>query len=118
MRHLKSGTKISRTSSHFKSLMKNLAIALIERETINTTLVKAKELRRFIEPLITRAKTDTVFNRRFVFSKLNNDAAVGKLFKDVATKSQDRKGGYLRIIKSGYRKGDNALLAYVELVDK
>ena len=100
MRHKKSGRKLNRNSSHRKALFKNLAIALIENDIIKTTLPKAKELRRFIEPLITIGKTDTVANRRRVFSKLRSDSAVAKLFTDVSVNAKDRNGGYTRIIKA------------------
>ena len=118
MRHRKSGRKLNRPSSHRKSLFKNLSIALIEQELIKTTVQKAKELRRFIEPLITRAKVDSVANRRLIFSKLRHDASVAKLFDEISPRSKDRTGGYLRIIKAGSRPGDQADMAYVELVDR
>ena len=118
MRHKKSGRKLNRNSSHRKALFKNLAIALIENDIIKTTLPKAKELRRFIEPLITIGKTDTVANRRRVFSKLRSDSAVAKLFTDVSVNAKDRNGGYTRIIKAGFRPGDKADMAYIELVDR
>ena len=98
--------------------MKNLAIAFIERELIKTTVPKAKELRSFIEPLITMAKEDSVANRRRVFNKLRLDSAVNKLFTEISIKSKDRPGGYLRIIKAGFRPGDKADMAYVEWVDR
>ena len=98
--------------------MKNLAIAFIERELIKTTVPKAKELRSFIEPLITLAKEDSVSNRRKAFNKLRLDSAVNKLFTEIAIKSKDRSGGYLRIIKAGFRSGDKADMAYVEWVDR
>jgi|TARA_B110000483_G_scaffold230831_1_gene296499 large subunit ribosomal protein L17 len=118
MRHRKSGRKLNRNSSHRKALMKNLAIAFIERELIKTTVPKAKELRGFVEPLITLAKVDSVANRRRAFSKLRMDAIVNKLFTEIAVKSKDRPGGYLRIIKAGFRPGDKADMAYVEWVDR
>ena len=118
MRHRKSGSKLNRNSSHRKALMKNLAIAFIEREFIITTAPKAKELRGFIEPLITLAKVDSVANRRRAFSKLRLDSAVDKLFTKIAVLSKDRPGGYLRIIKAGFRPGDKADMAYVEWVDR
>jgi large subunit ribosomal protein L17 len=118
MRHRKSGRKLNRNSSHRKALMKNLAIAFIERELIKTTAPKAKELRGFIEPLITLAKVDSVANRRRAFSKLRLDSAVDKLFTKIAVLSKDRPGGYLRIIKAGFRPGDKADMAYVEWVDR
>ena len=118
MRHKKSGRKLNRNSSHRKALMKNLAIAFIERELIKTTVPKAKELRSFIEPLITLAKVDSVANRRRAFNKLRLDSVVNKLFTEIAVKSKDRPGGYLRIIKAGFRPGDKADIAYVEWVDR
>lgn len=118
MRHRKSGRKLNRNSSHRKALMKNLAIAFIERELIKTTVQKAKELRGFVEPLITLAKVDSVANRRRAFSKLRMDSIVDKLFKEIAVKSKDRPGGYIRIIKAGFRPGDKADMAYVEWVDR
>ena len=118
MRHRKSGRRLNRNSAHRKALFKNLAIALIEQDIIKTTLPKAKELRRFIEPLITMGKEDTVANRRHVYSKLRSEAAVAKLFTEVSVNSKDRKGGYTRIIKAGFRPGDKADMAYIELVDR
>ena len=105
-------------SSHRKALMKNLSIALIERDIIKTTLPKAKELRVFIEPLITLAKEDNVANRRLAFRRLRSDAAVAKLFTEIAKNSLERKGGYTRIIKAGFRPGDKADMAFIELVDR
>tara|TARA_B100001093_G_scaffold34495_1_gene29749 strand:+ start:162 stop:575 length:414 start_codon:yes stop_codon:yes gene_type:complete len=118
MRHRKSGRKLNRDSSHRKALMKNLALAFIERELIKTTVPKAKELRSFIEPLITMAKEDSVANRRRAFNKLRHDSAVNKLFTKIAIESKERPGGYLRIIKAGFRPGDKADMAYVEWVDR
>lgn len=118
MRHRKSGRQLNRNSSHRKALMKNLSIALIERDIIKTTLPKAKELRGFIEPLITLAKEDNVANRRLAFRRLRSDAAVAKLFTEVAKNSFERKGGYTRIIKAGFRPGDKADMAFIELVDR
>ena len=118
MRHRKAGRKLNRNSSHRKALMKNLAIAFIERELIKTTVPKAKELRGFVEPLITLAKVDSVANRRRAFSKLRMESIVNKLFTEIAVKSKDRPGGYLRIIKAGFRPGDKADMAYVEWVDR
>tara|TARA_B100000035_G_scaffold254649_1_gene224222 strand:+ start:1031 stop:1444 length:414 start_codon:yes stop_codon:yes gene_type:complete len=118
MRHRKSGRKLNRNSAHRKALFKNLAIALIEQDIIKTTLPKAKELRRFIEPLITMGKEDTVANRRHVFSKLRSEAAVAKLFTEVSVNASERKGGYTRIIKAGFRAGDKADMAFIELVDR
>ena len=118
MRHKKSGRKLNRNSSHRKALFKNLAIALIERDIIKTTLPKAKELRRLIEPLITIGKNDTVANRRLVFRKIRSDSAVAKLFTEVSVNAKDRNGGYTRIIKAGFRPGDKADMAYIEFVDR
>ena len=118
MRHKKSGRKFNRNSSHRKALMKNLSIALIERDIIKTTLPKAKELRGFIEPLITLAKEDNLANRRLAFRRLRSDRAVAKLFTEIAKNSLERKGGYTRIIKAGFRPGDKADMAYIELVDR
>ena len=118
MRHRKSGRRLNRNSSHRKALFMNLSIAFIKQELIKTTLPKAKELRRYLEPLITMAKEDTVANRRNVFSKLRDDEAVAKLFTEISVKSKDRPGGYLRIIKAGFRPGDKADMAYVEWVDR
>ena len=118
MRHRKAGRKLNRNSSHRKALLKNLAIALIEQDIIRTTLPKAKELRKVIEPLITLGKVDTVANRRLAFSRLRSDSAVAKLFTVVSVNSKERKGGYTRIIKAGFRPGDKADMAYIELVDR
>ena len=118
MRHRKAGRKLNRNSSHRKALLKNLAIALIEQDIIRTTLPKAKELRKVIEPLITLCKEDSVANRRLAFSRLRSDSAVAKLFTEVSVNSKDRKGGYTRIIKAGFRPGDKADMAYIELVDR
>ena len=118
MRHRKAGRKLNRNSSHRKALLKNLAIALIEQDIIKTTLPKAKELRKVIEPLITLGKEDTVANRRLAFKKLRSDAAVAKLFTVIAVNAKERNGGYTRIIKAGFRPGDKADMAYIELVDR
>ena len=118
MRHRKSGRKLNRNSAHRKALFKNLAIALIEQDIIKTTLPKAKELRSFIEPLITIGKEDTVANRRHVFSKLRSEEAVAKLFTEISVNAKERKGGYTRIIKAGFRYGDNAPMAVIEFVDR
>ncbi len=118
MRHRKAGRKLNRNSSHRKALLKNLAIALIEQEIIKTTLPKAKELRKVIEPLITLGKVDSVANRRLAFNRLRSDAAVAKLFTEISVNSKDRNGGYTRIIKAGFRPGDKADMAYIELVDR
>src|SRR5215469_944110 len=118
MRHQKSGRKLNRTSSHREAMFKNMASSLIKHELIRTTLPKAKELRRVAEPLITLAKTDGVANRRLAFSRLRDKQAVGKLFVELGPRYLNRPGGYLRILKCGFRPGDNAPMAYVELVDR
>jgi large subunit ribosomal protein L17 len=118
MRHLKSGRKLNRTSSHREAMFKNMAASLIKHELIRTTLPKAKELRRVAEPLITLAKNDGVANRRLAFARLRDKQAVGKLFVELGPRYRSRPGGYLRILKCGYRDGDNAPMAYVELVDR
>lgn len=118
MRHRKSGRHLNRTSAHRKAMFKNMAVSLFEHELIKTTLPKAKELRRFAEPLITLAKTDSVANRRLAFSRTRSDAAVGKLFNELGPRYANRPGGYIRILKCGYRAGDKAPMAYVELVDR
>ena len=118
MSNLKRGRTLGRNSSRRKALFQALAISLIEHEGIKTTLPKAKELRSFIEPLITLAKDDSVSNRRLAFSKIRNKAAVGKLFSDLGPRFKDRPGGYSRIIKIGFRKGDAAPIAFIELVDR
>ena len=118
MRHLKAGKKLNRTSSHRKAMFANMAVSLVEHELIKTTVVKAKEFRRVAEPLITRAAVDSVHNRRLVFAALRDNAAVAKLFKVLGPRYAERPGGYLRIIKCGFRPGDNAPMAYVELVDR
>lgn len=118
MRHLKTGRKFGRTSPIRTALFKNLSISLIEYEAIKTTLPKAKELRGHLEPLITLSKNDSVSNRRRAFSILRNKSAVGKLFSDLGPRFKDRPGGYLRIIKIGYRPGDSAPMALIEMVDR
>ena len=118
MSNLKRGRTFGRDSSRRKALFQALAISLIEHEGIKTTLPKAKELRSFIEPLITLAKDDSVSNRRLAFSKIRNKSAVGKLFSDLGPRFKDRPGGYSRIIKIGFRKGDAAPIAFIELVDR
>ncbi|MBV1790328.1 50S ribosomal protein L17 [Marinobacterium sp. D7] len=118
MRHRKSGRHFNRTSAHRKAMFKNMAVSLFEHELIKTTLPKAKELRRFAEPLITLAKTDSVANRRLAFSRTRSSEAVGKLFNELGPRYATRPGGYIRILKCGYRAGDNAPMAYVELVDR
>lgn len=118
MRHRKSGRAFSRTSAHRKAMFKNMAVSMIEHELIKTTVPKAKELRSVVEPLITLAKVDSVANRRLAFARLRSEAAVAKLFTEIAPRMQQRPGGYLRILKCGNRAGDNAPMAYVELVDR
>ncbi|SMM99200.1 LSU ribosomal protein L17p [uncultured Candidatus Thioglobus sp.] len=117
MRHRKSGRQLNRNSSHRKAMFKNMANSLFEHETIRTTLPKAKELRRVVEPLITKAKTDSVANRRNAFAKLRDSAMVAKLFNEVAPFFKERKGGYTRILKAGFRTGDKAPMAIIQLVD-
>ena len=118
MRHRKSGRHLNRTSAHRQAMFRNMAASLIEHEVIKTTLPKAKELRRVAEPLITLAKEDTVANRRLAFSRLRNKDSVGKLFAELGPRFEGRPGGYTRILKCGYRAGDNAPMAYIELVDR
>jgi large subunit ribosomal protein L17 len=118
MRHLKSGRKLNRTSSHRDAMFRNMATSLFMHEVIKTTLPKAKELRRVAEPLITLAKIDGVANRRLAFSRLRDKAAVGKLFTEIGPRFRERKGGYLRILKCGFRVGDAAPMAFVELLDR
>lgn len=118
MRHLNAGRKFSRTSAHREAMFRNMASSLFKHELIRTTLPKAKELRRIAEPLITMAKIDGVANRRLAFSRLRDKEAVGKLFVELGPRYQARPGGYLRILKCGFRPGDNAPMAYVELVDR
>ncbi|MED5611811.1 MULTISPECIES: 50S ribosomal protein L17 [Pseudomonas] len=118
MRHRKSGRHLSRTSSHRKAMFQNMAVSLFEHELIKTTLPKAKELRRVAEPLITLAKEDSVANRRLAFDRTRSKEAVGKLFNELGKRYANRPGGYLRILKCGFRAGDNAPMAYVELVDR
>ena len=117
MRHGKKIAHLGRTASHRKAMMANMASSLIEHKRINTTVAKAKALKKFVEPLITKAKSDTTHNRRVVFSALRNKYAVSELFRDIAEKVADRPGGYTRIIKVGSRMGDNASMAMIELVD-
>ena len=118
MRHLKTGRKFGRNSATRKALFKDLSISLIEHEAIKTTLPKAKELRGFLEPLITLAKTDSLSNRRLAFSKIRNKSAVGKLFSVIGPRFKERPGGYLRIIKMMPRAGDAAPMAFIELVSR
>ncbi|MEY3017183.1 MAG: large subunit ribosomal protein [Pseudomonadota bacterium] len=118
MRHRQSGRKFNRNSAHRKAMFRNMSASLFEHELIKTTLPKAKELRRHAEPLITLAKEDSVANRRLAFDRLRNKDAVGKLFSELGPRFQGRPGGYIRILKCGYRTGDKAPMAYVELVDR
>jgi large subunit ribosomal protein L17 len=118
MRHRQSGRQLNRNSSHRKAMFRNMAASLVEHEVITTTLPKAKELRRVVEPLITRAKTDSVANRRVVFDRIRDRDMVTKLFNELGPRYQSRPGGYMRILKCGFRTGDNAPMAIVELVDR
>ena len=118
MRHRKSGRQLNRNSSHHQAMFRNMSVSMIEHELIKTTVPKAKELRRVVEPLITLAKEDSVANRRLAFSRTRSKSAVGKLFDELGPRYQERPGGYLRIIKAGFRTGDKAPMAYVELVDR
>jgi len=118
MRHRHSGRQLNRNSSHRKAMFKNMTASLVEHELIKTTLPKAKELRRFAEPLITLSKKDSVANRRLAFSRLRSKEAVGKLFNELGPRYEARPGGYIRILKCGFRTGDKAPMAYVELVDR
>ena len=118
MRHRLSGRKLNRNSSHRKAMFKNMIASLVEHEAIKTTLPKAKELRRFAEPLITLSKVDSVANRRLAFDRLRSKAAVGKLFNELGPRYEARPGGYIRILKCGFRTGDKAPMAFVELVDR
>ncbi len=118
MRHRLSGRQLNRTSSHRKAMFRNMVASLVEHELIKTTLPKAKELRMHAEPLITLGKVDSVANRRLAFNRLRSKAAVGKLFNELGPRYVSRPGGYLRIIKCGFRTGDKAPMAYVELVDR
>ena len=118
MRHRHSGRQLNRNSSHRKAMFRNMAVSLVEHELIKTTLPKAKELRGYAEPLITLAKNDSVANRRLAFDRTRSKSAVGKLFTELGPRYQERPGGYIRILKCGYRTGDKAPMAYVELVDR
>jgi len=118
MHHRKSGRKLNRMSSHRKAMLKNLSVSVLQYEFIRTTLPKAKELRRYLEPVITLAKEDTLNNRRLAFSRLRDKKIIGKLFTTIAPCYQSRPGGYLRILKCGFRAGDSAPMAIVELVDR
>ncbi|HHL45336.1 MAG TPA: 50S ribosomal protein L17 [Gammaproteobacteria bacterium] len=118
MRHRKSGRQLNRNSSHRQAMFKNMASSLFRHELIRTTVPKAKELRRIAEPLITLAKNDSVANRRLAFARIRDREMVTKLFNELGPRYQSRPGGYLRILKCGFRAGDNAPMAYVELVDR
>ncbi len=118
MRHRKAGRKLGRTSSHRQAMFRNMAASLFHHEAIRTTLPKAKELRRVAEPLLTLAKEDTVANRRLAFARLRDKDVVKKLFDELGPSYRSRPGGYLRVLKAGFRSGDNAPMAYVELVDR
>lgn len=118
MRHKNSGKGLSRSSSHRKAMFRNMMVSALRHETIKTTLPKAKELRRFLEPMITLAKTDTLHRRRVAFARLRDEDIVTKLFTDIAPFYKSRPGGYLRILKCGFRRGDNAPVALVQLVGR
>ena len=118
MRHRKSGRKLNRNSSHRHAMFRNMAASLVEHEAIKTTLPKAKELRRVVEPLVTLSKDDSVSKRRLAFDRLRDKAAVGKLFTDLGPRYSERPGGYTRILKIGKRPGDNAPMAIIEFVDR
>ena len=118
MRHRQSGRQLNRNSSHRKAMFRNMVNSLVEHELIKTTLPKAKELRRFAEPLITLSKSDSVAHRRLAFDRTRDKAVVGKLFTDLGPRYLERPGGYIRILKAGFRTGDKAPMAYVELVDR
>jgi large subunit ribosomal protein L17 len=118
MRHRKSGRQLNRNSSHRKAMFRNMACSLFEHEVIKTTVPKAKELKKVAEPLITLAKSDSVANRRLAFARTRSKETVGKLFSELGPRYQERPGGYTRILKAGFRPGDAAPMAYVELVDR
>ena len=118
MRHRYSGRKLNKTGPHKRAMFRNMTASLVEHELIKTTLPKAKELRSFAEPLITLSKKDNVANRRLAFDRLRNKGTVAKLFTDLGPRYQERPGGYVRILKCGYRTGDKAPMAYVELVGR
>ncbi|VFP80415.1 50S ribosomal protein L17 [Candidatus Erwinia haradaeae] len=118
MRHRKSGRQLNRDRSHRKAMFRNIAISLIQYEFIKTTVPKAKELRRMLEPLITLSKRDSVFNRRLAFSRIRNHEIVAKLFTKIGPRFINRSGGYIRILKCGFRLSDNASMAYIELLDR
>ncbi|MCG6899068.1 MAG: 50S ribosomal protein L17 [Gammaproteobacteria bacterium] len=118
MRHRNTGRQLSRNSTHRSAMLQNMTVSLLRHEIIKTTLPKAKELRRIAEPFITMAKTDSVHKRRVAFSRLRDREMVTKLFNDLGPHYKERPGGYLRILKAGYRSGDNAPMAYIEMVDR
>lgn len=118
MRHRRSGRKLGRTSSHRRAMFRNMSVSLLRQEAIRTTVPKAKELRRVVEPLITLARHDSVANRRLVFARLRDRQMVGKLFNELGPRYRTRPGGYTRILKCGYRGGDSAPMAFMELVDR
>ena len=118
MRHRNTGRQLSRNSSHRKAMLQNLAASILRHEVVKTTVPKAKEVRRVVEPLITLAKEDTVANRRLAFARLRDREMVTKLFTDLGPHFKERPGGYLRILKAGFRAGDNAMMAYVQLVGR
>ncbi len=118
MRHRQSGRQLGRNSSHRQAMFKNMAVSLLRHEIIKTTLPKAKELRRVVEPMITRCKEDTVANRRIIFARTRDNEVTAKLFTEIGPRYQDRPGGYVRILKCGFRTGDKAPMAYVELIDR
>ncbi|MBN6062169.1 50S ribosomal protein L17 [Aggregatibacter actinomycetemcomitans] len=118
MRHRKSGRQLNRNSSHRQAMFRNMASSLIDHEIIKTTLPKAKELRRVVEPLVTLAKVDSVANRRLAFARTRNTETVAKLFNELGPRFAQRAGGYTRILKCGFRAGDNAPMAYIELIDR
>lgn len=116
MHHRKSGRKLGRNSSHRDAMFRNMSVSMLEHELIRTTVAKAKELRRFVEPLITLGKEDSVANRRLAFARLRDKAVVNKLFTDLGPRFAERPGGYMRVLKCGYRTGDKAPMAIIELV--
>ncbi len=118
MRHRHSGRQLNRNSSHRKSMFRNMTVSLVRHELIKTTLPKAKELRSYAEPLVTLAKTDSIANRRLVFDRTRSKSTVGKLFEELGPRYQERPGGYIRILKCGFRTGDKAPMAFVEFVDR
>jgi large subunit ribosomal protein L17 len=118
MRHRHGLRKLNRTSSHRLAMLRNMTVSLLKHEAIKTTLPKAKELRRVVEPILTMGKTDTLANKRLAFSRLRDREIVGKLFSELGPRYANRNGGYLRILKMGFRVGDNAPMAFVELVDR